>query len=85
MLSNVKSEYKIESLQKGTLHFLLDNNTLLQKFFRKYRYRKRECSIIMIITIIIIIIIIIIVINITIIIIIVIIIIISVWFLTCFT
>ena len=84
MLSNVKSEYKIESLQKGTLHFLLDNNTLLQKFFRKYRYRKRECSIIMIITIIIIIIIII-VINITIIIIIVIIIIISVWFLTCFT
>ena len=83
MLSNVKSEYKIESLQKGTLHFLLDNNTLLQKFFRKYRYRKRECSIIMIITIIIIIII---VINITIIIIIiVIIIIISVWFLTCFT
>ena len=81
MLSNVKSEYKIESLQKGTLHFLLDNNTLLQKFFRKYRYHKRECSIIMIITIIIIII----VINITIIIIIVIIIIISVWFLTCFT
>ena len=82
MLSNVKSEYKIESLQKGTLHFLLDNNILLQNFFRKYRYRKRECSIIMIITIIIIIII---VINITIIIIIVIIIIISVWFLTCFT